>query len=132
MATSKPRVTVTLEPDDYALLRELAELSDESMSSILADLLATTAPQLRRVVAAGRLFKGAQASVRDEIRGKLSEAEQSIEPALTAGMGHLHTAMSDFDALLKSIENGTENPRPVTRGSRPSGESPSKSPKRGS
>ena len=44
MATSKPRVTVTLEPDDYALLRELAELSDESMSSILADLLATTAP----------------------------------------------------------------------------------------
>lgn len=115
MATDKPRVTVTLDPDAYALVRELSSLNGESMSKIIGDLVMAVTPTLRAVIDAGREFEQLQASVQDDIRAQFVSAEARIMP-------QVNEMQSEFIALIESVGAASKpevDPRPVTRGSRP-------------
>lgn len=115
MATTKPRITVTLEPDDYAIIRALSDMNGESMSSILAGLATATRPVLSRVVEAGRAFEALSAQRQDAARDLLGDANAVIEPQLQSLQRDVLSLMDDFnDALVIDPD-----PRPVTRGSRP-------------
>lgn len=116
MATKKPRVTVTLEQDDYERLRVLSEMNGESMSALISGLVSSVAPVLERIVDAGRRFEQLQGAVRDDTLRRLEEAQAELDPVVE-GM------QADFLAMLSDIPNplddGPADPRPVTRGSRP-------------
>lgn len=112
MTTSKPRVSVTLEPDLYDDLRELAQLNGESLSAVIGGLLEAVAPTVRRVVTVGRQFQALSGEMKDEVRGRFAAAEAKISPAL-------HDLTEQALAALDAVEPTTEDPRPVTRGSRP-------------
>jgi predicted DNA-binding protein (UPF0278 family) len=112
MATTKPRVSVTLDPEMYEEVRELAVLTGESMSAVIGGLLDAVAPTVHRVVEAGRLFQSYSAEMQDRVGGTFAAAEAKIAPAL-------HRLQEQAFAALRELEGEPDDPRPVTRGSRP-------------
>ena len=112
MATSKPRVSVTLEPEMYAALQELAALNGESLSAVIGGLLDAVAPTVLRVVEAGRQFRALSAEMQEHARNTFTAAEEQIAPAVA-------DLTSQAVAALAALSGTETDPRPVTRGSRP-------------
>jgi len=113
MATSKPRVNVTMEPATYEVLRRAAAAQGVSMSRVVADLVESVAPMLGRLADIGEALQRAP----EEIRATLREATENAEPAL---MQQLGGAQHDFEQLLEFAEQlgeglrngrGGEDPR---------------------
>lgn len=111
MATVKPRVSVTLDPEMHAVLRELAAFNGESVSAVIGGLLDAVAPTVLRVVEAGRQFQALSDEMKEQVRGTFSNAEAQIGPVL------LDLQAQAF-AALAVVEEAKSDPRPVTRGSR--------------
>jgi len=93
MATSKPRITLTMEPELYALYRELAELQGRSMSAIIVDLLDATSPVQQQVLEALRRVLSVQEEGRTDMLASLEKAQAQAE-------GMLSPAMAIFDEFL--------------------------------
>lgn len=73
MATVKPRVGVTLEPEQYDLLSRLAALQGRSRSQILKELLEAVQPALARVVEIGELYRAANEETRRHLVEGISD-----------------------------------------------------------
>lgn len=115
MPTKKPRLTITLDPVTHELLKELAEVNEQSLSSVISELLDTMIPTVQRVVEAGRHFQLLSEDMKAQIRRNFDAAESLVLPEVAA-------MESDFIALLNSVGEAAAaeaDPRPVTRGSRP-------------
>ncbi len=80
MATNKPRITVTLEEQDYAVLQRLSELQGGSMSRIVSELMSEVTPVLTKVVESLEIAKRAQADVKVNLKKVVDEAEQDLKP----------------------------------------------------
>lgn len=96
MPTAKPRLSITLDPPRYELLRRLAALQGVSAAHILADLLETVAPVLERTCVALENAQRASQDVRENLRRAALEAEQAILPM--AG-----TALRQFDMFCAAV-----------------------------
>ena len=103
MPTIKPRVTVMLEPDDYAVLAKLSELQGVSKSSLLADLWVQACPVMIRVAKLLAEAKNAQQSVKDGIRDATEAAILEIEPMA-------NQVMMNFDLFEESIREQISRP----------------------
>ena len=112
MATSKPRVSVTLDPETYAELRELAAINRQSLSAVIGGLLDAVVPTVHRVVEVGRRFQTLSEGMQAQVRGTFEDAEAEIAPALRIVQDQAFSA-------LAAVEETMGDPRPVTRGSRP-------------
>lgn len=97
MATDKPRITITLEPDQHEVLRRLAGLQGGSMSRIVSELLAEVTPVLERVCESLELAKRAQAGVRANLRRVAEEAEEDLRPLA-------EMARSQFDRFAVELQ----------------------------
>ncbi len=111
MATSKPRVNVTLEPEVYELLKRLSRLNGESMSKIIGDFLDSVTPVLARVADVLETAANVQDEARDDLRRIAEESERQFTPLYNQGMAFFDGVMTETEAAL--------DPRLVTRGSRP-------------
>ncbi|MEV8190539.1 hypothetical protein [Streptomyces halstedii] len=89
MATSKPRITVTLDDDVHQLYRELADIQGCSMSSLVADLLRATVPVQQQVLAAMKTALSLQEGSRAEFLEKLQRAHQQASDTVTPMMAIL-------------------------------------------
>jgi len=112
MATNKPRVSVTLDPETYEVLRELAAQNRQSLSAVIGELLDAVAPTVYRVVEAGRRYQALSEGMRDQVRGTFTAAEAKIAPVL-------RDLEKQAFAALEAVDEAEQDPRPVTRGSRP-------------
>lgn len=108
MATDKPRISVMLEPKTYELLRELAQLQGESMSSIVAGVLDASVPVLTNLRAAARRYERLSASAKAEMTAQWSSAEGKLLP-------HVQEIEREWLGLVG--EDAVPDPRLVTRGS---------------
>lgn len=77
MATSKPRVTVTLEQDVYDTLRSLATLQERSLSSLIAETMSMVHPVNQRVLDIAIRATKAQEQSRESFRKSLNQAENA-------------------------------------------------------
>lgn len=98
MPTINPRVTVMLQPDDYAVLSSLAELQGVSKSSLLADLWASACPVMIRVAKLLKEAKSAQESVKEGIREATEQAYLEIQPMASQ-------VMLNFDLFEEAIRD---------------------------
>lgn len=89
MATSKPRITVTLDDDVHQLYRELADIQGCSMSSLVADLLRATVPVQQQVLAAMKTALSLQEGSRAEFLEKLQRAHQQASDTVAPMMAIL-------------------------------------------
>lgn len=116
MATTKPRITVTLEPEHYAVLAELATLSKQSMSSILAEIAAEAMPVFARVVKLAKEAAATKASVGDRVKELAAEAELQMLPLARDA---LKTFDMFDDAIMKAIASAKASEEGVGQGGAP-------------
>ncbi len=110
MPTLKPRVQVTLEPETHAVIERLAHLQGRTRGSVIAELLDSVAPPLRRTIA---LLEAAAEAPNDVKRG-FRAAVESAHQELAALSGD---ASRQLDAFLDSLGEQGADPHVVTRGS---------------
>lgn len=88
LATSKPRITITLQPEVYETLRELSAVQGCSMSAVVADLLLSVNPIQQRVLRAARrlvsLDQMARASTVENLAAAEEEFTEMLEPLLAS------------------------------------------------
>jgi len=97
MATEKPRITITLEPEHYAILQRMAKAQGGSMSRIVTDMVAELAPMLDRVAVSLEAAAKAQQGMKASIRRAAEQAEEDMRPLL-------ETARSQFDFFASQME----------------------------
>jgi hypothetical protein len=121
MATLNPRITVTLTPAVYAVLREMSALTKNSQSAIVGDLLETSLPVFERIVLTLRAASTIEAEARTEIAAGMERAQANLE-------AQLDLSLHDFDTVSRPVLDEAEKvsrrgsrkgstPVPVTRGS---------------
>ncbi len=101
MPTANPRITITLEPELHAILRRMSELTGNSLSAIVAELLGTSMPVFERVVHALEAASEIQSSASGEIVQGLQRAQERLEGQLGLLMGDVD---EDFRPLLDQAE----------------------------
>jgi uncharacterized protein (DUF1778 family) len=115
MATTKPRVQVSLSPEAYVVLKDLASMNHQSVSSVISGALDAMMPTIERVVEAGRRFELLSAEMRERVQQNFTAAEARVLPVVE----ELKDEMVDLLGLFEGVDNVELDPRPVTRGSRP-------------
>lgn len=96
MATNRPRITISLDPEQYEILKRLAVLQKAPMAGIVSDLVAEVTPVLARVADSLELAMRAQQGVRANLKRVAEEAEADLKP-LT------EMARSQFDMFADEI-----------------------------
>jgi len=82
MATTKPRITVTLSPEVYETLSALSNLQERSMSSIVSELLEISHPIQSRVLAALSHAQTVKLEANADFASELDRAQAQAESAL--------------------------------------------------
>ncbi len=133
MSTTKPRITLTLEPRAYEIVRRLAAANGTSMSATIAEFLDVALAPMERLVVVLEQASAMPQATREQVRESIGRAEAKLFPALAGSL-----AQMDFliDATGREIERAAgaqperrsrdggagakrQTPGPVTRGSGP-------------
>jgi hypothetical protein len=130
MSTTKPRITVTLEPRTYEVISRLSAVGGESMSQIVAQFVDLAVPSLERVVVILERAKSAPEKVRAGLAASIERAEADMLPAMLSSVGQFDMFLEDAvrssasDASAQRVRRGrsaparaASTPVPVTRGS---------------
>jgi hypothetical protein len=130
MSTTKPRITVTLEPRTYEVIARLSAVGGESMSQIVAQFVDLAVPSLERVVVILERAKAAPEKVRAGLAASIERAEADMLPAMLSSVGQFDMFLEDAvrssaaAASAQRMRRGrsappraSSTPVPVTRGS---------------
>ena len=101
MPAKNPRLTITLKPSLAAQLRKLSELTGNSQSALIGDLLDGSGPVFDRMIQVLEAAKTAQQA----IKGKLVE---DMDAAQTRMEDLLGIALEDFDNLTLPLLDDAE------------------------
>lgn len=96
MATSKPRITVTLEPRTYEIVSRLARANGQSMSRVITDFLHVAEGQMERAVAILEAAAGASDQAKEGVRRTLQRAESALVPALLEALEQQQLDLADI------------------------------------
>ena len=113
MATKNPRITITVQPSLHAQLRRLSELTGNSQSSLVGELLDGAGPTLERVI---KVLEIAQ-TAKDSIKGKLAAEMDAAQAKVEAQLGLALEAYEDMATpLLDMAESIDRRSRRRTQG----------------
>lgn len=111
MPATNPRLTITLKPSTATLLRRISELTGNSQSSLIAELLESSEPMFERLVTLLQAATEAKASITADMVAGLEEAQTKLE-------GQLGLTFDTWDAAAKPL---LEHAEKVTRRARAAG-----------
>lgn len=132
MSTTKPRITVTLEPHTHEVLSRLSAVGGESMSALVSQFVQIAIPSLERLVVVLERAAVAPKEATAGFAASVERAERTLLPALMGAqkMGDLFiddmarslapgkpTRQAKPGARAVSALRGSQDPRLVTRGS---------------
>lgn len=101
MTTINPRLTITLEPSTAAQLRRMSELTGNSRSQMVAEILSQSSPVFDRMIRVLEAAEGAKQAAREETASRLARAQETVEEQL----GLLLGSMDDMSRpLLEEAE----------------------------
>lgn len=105
MATTRPRITITLTERQHELLRSMSKSSGQSMSAFVVEFLEMALPTLERMAVAMQAVSQAKEAQIGRIRDQLDEAQAVFEP-----LAALAVAQSDlfWGRLEEAAEAGPE------------------------
>ena len=106
MATTKPRINVTLEQHRYDLFKRLAALQGVSMSSLVAELLEAVADPMERVCVVLEAAKAVLVKHIPQLVEKADVAERASGMTLKEMQDALRAYSPDLlsDAVLQKID----------------------------
>ena len=111
MPAKNPRLTITLEPSLAAQLRKLSELTGNSQSSLIGELLEGSGPVFDRMIQVLEAAKTAKESMRGKLADDMEQAQAKME-------GALGVVLEGFDQFTGSLLDEAEA---VTRRARRKG-----------
>jgi len=82
MPAKNPRLTITLQPVIAAQLRRLSELTGNSQSALIAELLDGSSPIFDRVIRVLEAAQQAQNSIKGSVAQGLDDAQSKVEKQL--------------------------------------------------
>ena len=97
MATTKPRITVTLTKRQHDVLRTISECGGQPISTFVSEMLEAALPTLERMAATFQKIKKAQELERAKFLESMDEAQAAIEPVVMEAVGQ-------FDLFLGKME----------------------------
>ncbi len=100
MATTKPRITVTLTQRQHDVLRVISDCGGQPMSAFISDMLEQALPVLERMAESFRKIKAAQDEQKKRIVEELDQAQAEVEPVLKQVLGQ-------FDLFMTKVEQAT-------------------------
>lgn len=98
MATTKPRITVTLTQRQHDVLRAISEFGGKPMSGFLGEMLEAALPTLERMAVTFQKIKEAQDKERARFIEGLDDAQSALEP-------YVMDAIGQFDLFLGRVES---------------------------
>ena len=106
MPATSPRINVTLPVEVYALYKAFAQVSGNSMSSMLAEIAVTSAPALERVLRVAIAAKEAEQARKDGMKQAFQQAEAELQPLLDQASSTLGIALAHIEqaATAKAAE----------------------------
>lgn len=136
MATTKPRITVTLTQRQHDVLTAISSNSGQSMSAFVSEMLEQSLPVLERMAESFRKIKAAQDEQKRRIVDELDQAQTAMEPILGQVLGQFDLFMTRMEdvagaSIGGAAGTGSGSPAPgstpvTNRGVTPT---PAKSPK---
>lgn len=97
MATTKPRITVTLTKRQHEVISTIAQLGGGSMSAFISEMLESALPTLERMAATFQKVKQAQDQEKGRFLESMDRAQAALEPVVMEAVGQ-------FDLFLGRIE----------------------------
>lgn len=104
MATDKPRITITLEPESYSALSRLSDLDGAPMARIVSSLVADATPGIVRLADSLLEARRVASDVRLSFRRGVVQAEEELSPALEAARSQLDMFGDHGKSVLPSLE----------------------------
>jgi hypothetical protein len=101
MATTKPRLTITLNPHTYAVITELSRLQSKPKAHIITELLDTVVPVFERTAYLLQMADTASIGVNDDIRDSMERAEERLRKMMDS-------AFNQLDMLSESLPDGVD------------------------
>ena len=103
MPTLNPRLTVTLSPSLSAVLSRLNEITGQSKSSIIAEVLQGTQPVMERMIQVLEAADKAKNALRKEVSEGFEEAETALNHQLGLTMDMFQKASGDLIENMETI-----------------------------
>ena len=103
MATTKPRITITLNDKSYAVLKAISECSGQPMSTFVTEMLDSARPTLERMAATFQKIKRAQDAERARFLENIDEAQAAIEPVVMETLGQFDLFLGKIDAAADAM-----------------------------
>lgn len=104
MPTTKPRITITLDPRSHEVLTRLSAASGDSMSQIVASFVDLALPSLERVVAVLERAKTAPAEARAGLAAAIERAERNLMPLMQEALGQQDMFLADIGAAVPDAD----------------------------
>jgi hypothetical protein len=101
MPTKNPRLTITIEPTLSAQLRRLSELTGNSQSKLIAEMLEGSGAIFERLILVLEAAKTAKESIRGKVAEDIGDAQARIE-------NQLGLILEDFDQTTAPLLQGAE------------------------
>ena len=98
MATTKPRITITLTEHQHDVLKSISAASGSSMSSLAGELIEVSLPALERMANTFQKLRNAHAIERVKMVEAMQESLAVLEPIAAA-------AVDQFDLFLGVIDD---------------------------
>ena len=131
MSTTKPRITISLEPHTYEVLRRLSEANGRPMSAAVTDFLELGVPSMERLVLLLERARQVPEEQREGVRKALESAEAAMAPSVAAALAQGDLFFAASEAAMSAAGGASREPRsgervapeveltpvPVTRGS---------------
>lgn len=97
MPTTKPRISITIEPEDLAVLDRYAQASGNPRASMIAQMIHAAVPELQR---AAELIELANAAPANVIQGLVDDLHNATADA----MGFLKPFHGDYELIMDMFE----------------------------
>ena len=104
MTTIRPRITVNLEPVTALQLKRISELTGNSQSSMISEVLEQAAPVFERLILVLEAAEQAKAKVREQSVERLSDAQARIEAQLGLVLGDFDQATAPLLAEVEKVK----------------------------
>jgi hypothetical protein len=108
MPTTKPRLTITLEPRTHEVLARLSAAGGESMSALITQFVDLAVPSMERLVVILEHAKRAPMEVKEGLAGALERAESETIPRIVAALDQGDMFLEDVMSAVQNVPDRTE------------------------
>lgn len=112
MPAKNPRLTITIEPSLHAQLRRLSELTGNSQSSLIAELLEGAGPTLERVIKVLEIAATAKESIKGKLVAEMDAAQAKVEAQLGLALEAFEGMPAPLLEMAEAIDRRSRRPGP--------------------